>query len=125
MLRKNLLSISVAAVILYLSLTESDSFSHLRIPPIENLDKIVHILMYFALMLSLIFENKNNLESTRGFVRLATIPFIYGVLMEMLQKLFTDDRQADIFDILFNLSGIILAIFFWKILKRILPRFFK
>lgn len=117
MLRKNLISISVAAVIMYLSLTGSDSFSRLKIPIIPFLDKIVHAAMYFALMLSLIFENRMIIGTLKSYSILATIPFIYGSLIELLQTVFTTDRQGDILDILFNLAGIILAIFFWKILK--------
>jgi VanZ family protein len=121
MLRKNLLSISVAAVIMYLSLTSSDSFSRFKVPPIPNFDKIVHASMYFALMLSMIFENRKILVTGKSYLFLATIPFIYGVLMELLQMMFTADRQADIFDVLFNLAGIAFAVFFWKLMKRFLP----
>lgn len=121
MLRKNLLSISVAAVIMYLSLTGSDSFSRFKIPPIPNFDKVVHASMYFALMLSMIFENRKILVTGKSYLILATIPFFYGVLMELLQYMFTTDRQADILDVIFNLAGIAVAVFFWKILQKILP----
>jgi len=117
MLRKNLISVSVAIIILYLSLTGSDSFSRFRIPVIPSFDKIVHAAMYFALMVSLLFENRTIAGTLKSYALLATIPFIYGVLIELLQKLFTSDRQGEIFDILFNLTGIIIAVAVWVILK--------
>ena len=119
MLRKNLISVSVAIIILYLSLTGSDSLSQLRIPVIPLFDKIVHAAMYFALMFSLLYENRTIAGTLKSYALLATIPFIYGVLIELLQKLFTSDRQGEIFDILFNLTGIIIAVAVWVILKAL------
>lgn len=119
MLRKNILSFSIALLIMYLSLTGSDTFSGLKIPVIPYLDKIIHAIMYFSLMLALIFENRRIVVSLRSYVVLATIPFFYGVLIEILQTLFTIDRQGDIVDVCFNLAGIILAIFFWRLLKAL------
>lgn len=117
MLRKNLISVSVAAIILYLSLTGSDSFSRFNIPVIPSFDKIVHAAMYFTLMFSLLFENRTIVSTLKGYALLATIPFIYGVLIELLQIVFTSDRQGEIFDILSNLAGIIIAVVAWRILN--------
>lgn len=118
MLRKNLISVSVAIIILYLSLTGTDSFSRLKIPVIPYFDKIVHAVMYFALTFSLFFENRKIIGTHKSYAILATIPFVYGVLIELLQIVFTSDRQGEIFDILSNLSGIIIAVIVWMIFKK-------
>jgi VanZ family protein len=110
---------------MYLSLSGSDSFSRFKIPTIPGFDKIVHSSMYFALMLAMIFENRKFLVKGKSYLILATIPFIYGVLMELLQMMFTTDREADIFDVIFNTAGIAVAVIFWILLKRIYPGIIK
>ena len=54
MLKRNIFSIIVALIILYLSLASSDTFEKVPFFNIPNFDKIVHFGMYFGLM-SVIF----------------------------------------------------------------------
>jgi hypothetical protein len=119
MVRKNIISSIIAIIILILSLTGQSTFSKLSIPPIPYLDKIVHASMYFALMSALIFENRAILKGPKNYFILATIPLIFGAAIEMMQTVFTADRTGDILDEVFNLSGIILSVGLWLLVKRL------
>jgi VanZ family protein len=119
MVRKNIISSLIAIIILVLSLTGQSTFNKLNIPPIPYLDKLVHASMYFALMSALIFENRKILKGPKNYFILATIPLIFGAAIEMMQTLFTSDRTGDILDILFNLTGIILSVGLWLLIKRL------
>jgi VanZ family protein len=119
MIRKNIISSLIAIVILILSLTGQSTFGRLNIPPIPYLDKIVHASMYFALMSALIYENRAILKGPKNYFILATIPLIFGAAIEIMQTIFTADRTGDIFDEVFNLTGIILAVVLWLFVKRL------
>jgi VanZ family protein len=118
MVRKNIISSIIAIVILILSLTGQSTFNRFNIPVIPHLDKIVHASMYFALMSALIYENRSILKGPKNYFVLATIPLIFGAAIEMMQSLFTSARSGDIFDLAFNLAGILFAIVLWLLVKR-------
>ena len=119
MVRKNIISSIIAIFILALSLTGQSTFSKLNIPHIPYLDKIVHASLYFALMSALIYENRSILKGPKNYFILATIPLLFGSLIEIMQTLFTSDRTGDILDILFNLTGIIISVGIWQLLRKL------
>ena len=48
-----------------------------------------------------------------------TAVFIYGIIIEILQGVFTNNRQADLYDVFANLAGITVAmVFFTFFLKK-------
>lgn len=50
---------------------------------------------------------------------IASAIFIYGIIIEILQGALTDNRQADLYDVFANFSGIAIAtIFFVLVLKK-------
>jgi len=120
MIRKNILSIIVALIILYLSLTGSDTFDKVPMFNIPYLDKIVHFLMYAGLMTVILFENRKILILQRQIFFAALIPFFYRILLEILQVSLTDTRSGSIYDALFNTCGIIAAIILWLLIKPFL-----
>lgn len=122
MIRRNLLSITVALIISYLSLTGSDTFDKVPLFNIPYLDKIVHFLMYAGLMTVILFENRKILIRPSHIFYAALIPFFYGILMEILQVFITDTRSGSIYDALFNTSGIIAAVILWLLIKPVLFR---
>lgn len=119
MVRKNKFSILLALIILYLSLSDSETFEKFSVFDFPYIDKLVHSAMYFSLMLSLIFENRGWLEKPVRWLVLSSIPFLFGSIIELLQAALTVSREGDFLDILFNLAGIMLAIFFWFTIRRI------
>jgi VanZ family protein len=118
LLKKNILSIITALVILYLSLANANTFSKVKVFIFPEIDKVVHMCMYFGLMIVLLYENRLSLRNNRSIFLLSVIPFIYGILMECLQSWLTTTRTADLIDALFDLIGIFLAMIAWKLFRR-------
>lgn len=119
MLKKNILSIVVAIVIMYLSLANFRTFDKVPEVRIPEFDKIVHFLMYFGLTSVIIFENRKSLNSTNRILLTGLIPLGYGILMEFIQALFTATRTGSFFDALADLAGIILALIIWFLIKPV------
>ena len=117
MLKKNILSILVALFIMYLSLASSETFKNVPFSKIPQFDKVVHFLMYFGLMSSILFENRKTLKKTRDFFLISLIPLFYGILMEILQGVLTITRSASFFDAVFDETGIIVCILLWLWIK--------
>ncbi|HEY5124989.1 MAG TPA: VanZ family protein [Ignavibacteria bacterium] len=118
MVKKNILSLITALVILYLSFARADTFNKVNILNFRNLDKVVHMCMYFGLMIALLYENRSAVKSTRSIFLLAIIPFTYGTLIEFFQSWLTVTRKGDFFDAVFNLIGIFLALIAWKLFQK-------
>ncbi len=85
MIRKNLFSILVSLLLLYLSLAKSGQFEKIQLANIPHIDKIVHFAMYFILMSVIILEHRKILKNPWNLFLLALIPLAYGILMEILQ----------------------------------------
>lgn len=121
MIKKNLFSIFVALVILYLSLANSQTFDKVTLIKIPNFDKVVHFLMYFSLMSAVIIENRNSLKRAGSLLIPASIVLLYGILMEILQ-LFTSTRSGDINDAFADFAGILFSVLLWLLLKPFLNK---
>ena len=117
MLKKNIFSIIVALLIVYLSLADSNTFEKISFPKIPYMDKIVHFGMYFTLMSFIIFENRKFFKNTVSLFLIALIPFFYSVLLEILQSAFTVSRSGSFYDIIFNTAGIFASILLWLWIK--------
>jgi VanZ family protein len=115
MLKKNIFSISIALVILYLSLASSDNFDTVQID-LPWFDKIVHFGMYFTLTSTILFENRTSMNTKGRIFLAALIPFLYGILIEALQML-TISRSGSIADALADLAGILVSIFIWLLVR--------
>ena len=117
MIKKNILSILVALIILYLSLASADTFKKVSFISFPNIDKVVHFGMYFGFMSVIIFENRKTIKKNSQLFLTGLIPLFYGILMEFLQAVLTIDRFADIYDVLFNTFGILISILLWLWIK--------
>ncbi len=125
MLKKNILSIIVALLILYLSLADSQSFDDVPFLNIPYFDKIAHFLMYFGLMSVIVFEHRNAIIGRAQLGLIALIPFLYGILMEILQLTVAANRSGNIFDIIANTTGIIVAALLWLLIGPRMKTIFK
>lgn len=94
----------VGITILYLSL--SHVTSPYNVPNIQNLDKIVHFTMYMGLVSVFCFDvyRSSWLSRYDGSILLSgwILAVLWGGLMELFQKYFTEYRTADWFDFLAN-----------------------
>jgi VanZ family protein len=117
MIRKNIFSILVALLLLYLSLANSEKFEEIHLIKIPNLDKLVHFGMYFVLMTVIIIEHRKNIRNSFYLMLLALIPLSYGILMEILQLKLTSNRSADFYDALADAAGVMASVLLWLIIK--------
>lgn len=114
MIKKNFFSLSVAILIMYLSLSGTEKLEPSFFSKIPHFDKIAHFLMYFGFMSVIIFENRKTLKTTGKLLLSAIVPFLFGLLMEILQFYITLNRSGDFYDALFNLMGILFSVFIYK-----------
>jgi len=117
MIRKNLFSILVALLLLYLSLANAETFRKVQINSIPNFDKLVHFGMYFVLMSVIILEHRKNLSNPLNLFLLALIPLSYGILMEILQLTLTTTRTGDVYDALADAAGVLASALLWLIIR--------
>jgi VanZ family protein len=118
MIRKNILSISTALAILYLSLASSDALNRIPVLHFPGEDKIVHFIMYSFFTGVLLYENRKRIETWYRLIIIALIPFFFGALLELLQSWLTTSRTGSIFDLLFNLSGILFSVIIYLLAKN-------
>lgn len=117
MIRKNIFSILVALLLLYLSLADPAKFPKAELTRIENIDKIVHFGMYFIMMSVIIIEHRKSIRNPVNLFLMALIPLSYGVLMEILQLTLTSTRSGDFYDALFDAAGILTSVLLWFLIK--------
>jgi VanZ family protein len=117
MIKKNLYSILVALLLLYLSLTNSEKFQKSPLVNIPFMDKIVHLGMYFIMMSVIIIEHRKSLRNSGKLFLFALIPLSYGVLMEILQATLTVTRTGDFYDALADAAGILVSIVIWLLIR--------
>jgi VanZ family protein len=117
MIKKYRFSFLLALAILVLSLAAPSAFRKVDFLDITFTDKIVHMGMYFALMSVITWESRIVFEKAGVIYIAALISFIYGILMEVFQEIFTLNRTGSIWDALFNTLGIILSIALWLVLR--------
>ena len=76
MIRKNIFSILVALLLLYLSLANPENFEESELTRVKNFDKIVHFGMYFLMMSVIIIEHRKNIRNPINLLLLALIPLL-------------------------------------------------
>lgn len=109
----------ILLVVTLLSLIPSSTLPEKETINIPNLDKIIHFIMYLTLSFSILLNYfyKNTKISTLTFVLIALFISIYGIIIEIIQEIFIYGRSGNIYDVLANISGCLLAIFIFNLLK--------
>ena len=114
-----LIALFWAGIITYFCLVTSND---LPIVNISNIDKCIHAFFHFIFTFLWFLFFKKQLKSNYKLMPLflsLLFSFVFGIIIEMLQELFTTTRHADVTDVLANLAGAILAFFFVIICNRI------
>lgn len=86
-------------------------------------DKVIHAVAYFFLSCIWffgVFSKKSNFFKT--IFAVAGIIFIFGIIIEVLQEVFSTGRQADFYDVMANCVGILAASVLIISLNKILFR---
>ena len=84
------------------------------------IDKVAHGLIYFILvnLWLLFFYKKNHFQFDKKWVPILVLSvLLYGIIIEILQGLFTSTRSADFWDVVANLVGSLVGIYFFKMIK--------
>jgi VanZ family protein len=118
MIRKNILSIVAALVILYLSLANSHTFDKIDVFHFSGMDKVVHFGMYAVFMGIILYENRKRIKTRNRLFLLVLIPSFYGALMELFQSWFTTTRAGSIYDLLFDVFGTVFTIAIYLLVRN-------
>lgn len=78
-------------------------------PQLLHKDKIVHVAIYIIFTI-VWFAYFYNSSKKNNYIKAIALSFCTGVLVEFLQETLTLSRSADIYDIIANCLGIIIAI---------------
>lgn len=88
---------------------------------IQWADKYVHATLHFILIiLWLVVVSAKSSKSIKAlniwlvFISCA----VFGILIEVCQELFTQSREADLYDVIANLVGSIIGIIFFSLLTK-------
>nr|WP_297308627.1 VanZ family protein [uncultured Flavobacterium sp.] len=100
-----------------MSFSNIKEVQQIRIP---NADKIVHFILYsvlsFLWMWSLITNAKHSFKKNASFIFL--IGTCFGIVIEILQEIFTQSRSGEILDVVSNCSGILFGLLISKIVLK-------
>lgn len=115
-------------IVSYFCLVSSNEIPSVNIP---NLDKYVHVLFHFTLTFFWFLFFCKHLEKAtvlKPLLYSVVFSFVFGMAIEMLQESLTTTRNADVFDILANTFGALLAVSVatichrWNVLNSILKK---
>lgn len=95
-------------------------FTNLPAIRVSGADKYVHFTLHFVftMLWGYYFWLKLNEIVLKKIVFVVTSSLCYGILIEILQETFTATRHADIFDVLANFSGALVALVLFVLIKR-------
>ena len=105
-IKKYFLSTIVIVLVLILCLMESKQFPA---PPMENFDKLVHMIMFFGISGIIFFDNTGYLRYPSTKFRIFWSSFLFpsflSGLIEILQNYLTETRFGDWNDFFFGVIG--------------------
>ena len=73
-------------------------------------DKIYHLIAYFILTI-LLYVYASKLRGNSKILLVFGIAVIYGIIIEVLQEMLSSERASEIFDVIANVSGSLIAVF--------------
>lgn len=90
---------------------------------VENIDKVAHLSFYAIFSILWFLYLRNKIENTKKlFLILFLLSVFFGIFIEFCQSTFTENRQADINDVIANtigaVIGLIIMSFFNKRFKK-------
>ena len=106
--------------------TPGDKLPERRLFQIEHLDKILHLLIFGFLQFLILFDmHLSRVIITRKRIYLSVIICIsYGIFTELIQYFLISKRKGSIFDWFADITGIVLALGFFFLTKKLIDQFF-
>jgi VanZ family protein len=113
-LKKNITTVLLLLWISFIAVISLVSFSKISQTKIENGDKYVHFVLYFVLIILLFFSNIWSANFTKKIKLLICflISVSFGIIIEVMQKEFTVNRQFEWGDVFANTLGSFIALLF-------------
>jgi len=106
---KKVIALGISILILFLSLAKLPSTGN----TIENADKFYHVIAYAVLTISWLIA----LSAKKYHILwVALCCVFFGIIIEALQLILTNYRSGDLFDILANIVGTIVAIIIFMLI---------
>ncbi|WP_306353438.1 VanZ family protein [Flavobacterium sp. '19STA2R22 D10 B1'] len=110
---------------IFITLLSLMRFSEVPKIEVENVDKYVHFIFYFGftMLWYLGLSTKFNTVKKEKIAAIALgIAVVYGIMIEVIQGMFTVSRNADVYDAIANTCGSIFAILvlgiYYKLKKK-------
>lgn len=87
---------------------------------VSGADKYVHFTLHFVftILWGLYSFKKQNEIALNKIAIIFFMSFCYGILIEFLQETFTVTRHADIFDVMANTTGAMVALLLFVLIKK-------
>jgi len=85
-------------------------------------DKVFHFGAH-AVLVILLYCTLYKFELSRAIVFAALTSVIYGIIIEVLQGKLTIDRQFDVFDIIANCSGMLIAVVILRVYNKTIVKY--
>jgi VanZ family protein len=114
-----LIAFSWTVVVAYFCLAPASDIPSISIP---NLDKLAHSFFHFVFtILWFLFFKKQvkKKNQTKLLVGAVLFSLFFGIGIEILQSRLTVTRNGDVFDVLANFTGALLALVFVLVPKQI------
>ncbi|HNQ12812.1 MAG TPA: VanZ family protein [Bacteroidia bacterium] len=119
------LSVLWALIILVLSLIGGISLPDYSLFSLFTFDKLVHVFMYGVLTYLFISAGNQQYSVLNLRYKLpilaATVAWVYGSIIELIQAYLIPNRFGDIYDTIANLVGCFFGILAFQILEKFLP----
>lgn len=122
MLNKSLVLALTLLYIVVLTILSFISFGSSSMLDIDYGDKVFHFGAHTILVL-LLFCSFYKLKLLRALILAAIISIIYGIIIEVLQGSLTASRQFDVFDIIANCSGMLIAVVILRIYSKTIVKY--
>ncbi|AWI25396.1 VanZ family protein [Flavobacterium pallidum] len=116
------LALCWTAVVAYFCLID---FNELPKVGAKNFDKVGHLTFHFGLtaVWFLYFRFQRLNDNKKALYKAFGFSFVYGVMLEIVQANFTDTRNGDVFDVVANtVGGLLAALTFALLVKPLKPR---
>lgn len=116
------------AIIIAIGLfTPGDKLPDRRLFQIENLDKIVHLIIFgFLQFLILLDMELNKVIITKKLIILSLLISIsYGIFTELIQFFMISKRKASVSDLFSDITGIMLALGVFFLLRRFINQWLR
>jgi VanZ family protein len=116
-------SIVWAIFILLLCGIPGNEINKVNFIDIPYMDKMVHAFLYFVFTILLISENNSSEQGSSVLLKtiliVSLISLSYGALIEIMQKFIFINRGAEIWDMVANALGVLLAILLFQKVRLI------